>query len=625
MRFYCVLALAVVAAGSAQATGEDGVSGLWVCETGFPVGLAGQLTLTRTGDGWQGTIGGASAEGKARGSEVRLAFPDEGGLFRGYLDRGGGLSRGFWVRREVTDDLRYPEGATQGYAMPLDLRPSGTGRWQAEVAPLPDPFTLYLNVFRGEGGTLKAAIRNPEMHHHGPAMQLFANLDGDRLRLGAAAEPSEGDLIATVRQDPERIEMRWEPLKRRIALTRATPAQAALFTARPRGEAKYVYRRPADLGDGWRTARAGDLGVDEAALAGAVQRIIDIDPSAPRAWLIHSMAVAYKGRLILDEYFYGHGADVPHDMRSASKTFSSVTLGAAMMDGAKLGPETRLYEVVAPLGPFAWHDARKDRITLAHVMTHTTGLACDDNAQSPSPGGEDVMQTQRAQPDWWKFTLDLPAVFEPGERYAYCSGAISLTGAALTHGTGEWLPALFDRTVARPLQFGRYHWNVMPTGEGYLGGGAFVRTRDFLKLGQAYLDGGVWNGKRVVTEEWVRESIAAQTRISPDTTGVSGDAFAMAYYDEDEGYAWHHISVKSGDQAYRAYHGNGNGGQLLLVVPQFDLAVMFTAGNYRQGLWNRERDEITGGMIIPALGRGPGTLPGSGGTPRGYRSPPASH
>ena len=213
-----------------------------------------------------------------------------------------------------------------------------------------------------------------------------------------------------------------------------------------------------------------------------------------------------------------------------------------MLDGAKISPQTKLYEVMAPLGPFGNPDPRKDRITLAHVMTHTTGLACDDNAESPSPGGEDVMQTQRAQPNWWKFTLDLPIVHEPGARYAYCSGGISLTGGALTMATGEWLPALFDRTIAKPLQFGSYYWNVMPTGEGYLGGGAFVRTRDFLKVGQAYLDGGVWNGRRIVTEAWVKDSIAAQARISPETTGVSGDAFANDYYDEDEGYAWHHIT-----------------------------------------------------------------------------------
>lgn len=601
----CLIAFAQFPVPIALAATADEILGLWAFETSFPVGHSGVLTLVRRGSAWEGSIEGATTTAQAVDGKFRLVFPDEGGTFRGFLDEDGRLTRGFWQRREMLDDLRYPEGASQAYAMPLALRSAGTDRWQARVEPLPDPFMLYLNIFRDEGGTLKAAIRNPEHHRYGPAMQLFATLEGERLRLGAAAERGEDDLLATIRQNPERIEMRWEGLRRTLTLTRATPTQAANFTARPRTDPPYVYRVPQDLGDGWPIARAGDLGVDEAALARAVQRIIDIDPSSQRAWLIHSMAIAYKGKLILDEYFYGNGPDIPHDMRSASKTFSSVVLGAAMMEGTKISPQTKIYEVMAPLGPFANPDPRKERMTLAHAMTHTTGLACDDGADRPSTGGENVMQTQRAQPDWWRFTLDLPIVHEPGTRYAYCSGGISLTGGALTLATGEWLPALFDRTIAKPLQFGRYYWNLMPTGEGYVGGGAFVRTRDFLKIGQAYLDGGVWNGRRIVTEQWVRDSLAPHVQISPETTGRTGDDFRSFYYEVPEGYAWHHIKVRSFDQQHPAFHGNGNGGQLLLILPQFDLAVMFTAGNYRQGLWNRERDDIVGEMILPALNRGP--------------------
>jgi CubicO group peptidase (beta-lactamase class C family) len=602
-----VLSVVAVAANAADAAAENRILGLWAYETRFPVGHAGELTLTRRGAAWQGAIDGASAEAAAADGKFRLVFPDEGGAVRGYVDDAGRLTRAYWARREILDDPRYPEGAAQAYAMPLALRAAGGDRWRATVTPLPDPVMFYLSILRDDAGAMKAAIRNPEHHRYGPAMQMFASLEGDRLRLGKEATPGDDDVVATVSRDGQHIELWWDGLRRRIAFTRATPAQAAHFTARPPGEPKYAYREPADTGDGWPRARARDLGVDETALERAVQRIIDINPSANRAWLIHSMAIAYKGKLILDEYFYGNGPEIPHDMRSASKTFSSVMLGAAMLEGAKISPETKLYEVMAPLGPFNNPDPRKDRITLGHAMTHTTGLACDDNAESPSTGGEDVMQSQRAQPDWWKFTLDLPIVHEPGERYAYCSGGISLMGGALTYSTGEWLPALFDRTIARPLQFQSYYWNLMPTGEGYLGGGAFVRTRDFLKIGQAYLDGGVWNGRRIATEAWARDAIVPHAHISEKTTGVTGEAFANAYYDTDEGYAWHIINVKSGDKVYRAYHGNGNGGQLLLVLPQFDLVAMFTAGNYRQGLWNRERDDIVGEMILPALNRGAST------------------
>jgi CubicO group peptidase (beta-lactamase class C family) len=179
---------------------------------------------------------------------------------------------------------------------------------------------------------------------------------------------------------------------------------------------------------------------------------------------------------------------------------------------------------------------------------------------------------------------------------------MNLMGAALTTATRTWLPELFERTVARPLQFGLHHWNLSPTDEGYLGGGSWLRPRDLLKVGQAYLDGGVWNGRRIVDTSWIARSTAPHMRISPATTGLSAEEFPNSYGEGDDGYAWHLGAVRSGERTYRDYAASGNGGQLLIVVPELDLVVVFTGGNYRQGgIWSGWKDEIVGGEIIPAI------------------------
>jgi CubicO group peptidase (beta-lactamase class C family) len=236
-------------------------------------------------------------------------------------------------------------------------------------------------------------------------------------------------------------------------------------------------------------------------------------------------------------------------------------------------------------------------------MTHTSGLACDDNDDA-SPGNEGTMQGQDRQPDWWKYTLDLLMAHDPGSRYAYCSANMNLMGAALTSATGTWLPELFERTIARPLQFGPYHWNLMPTGEGYLGGGAYVRPRDLLKVGQAYLDGGVWQGRRIVETSWVARSTEPVVEISPATTGLDPELFPEYYLAGADGYAWHLNGVRTGDRVLRDYAATGNGGQMLIVIPELDLAVVFTGGNYMQGgIWNRWRNDIVGGGIVPSIRR----------------------
>ena len=82
------------------------IVGLWVFQTEFPVGPEGELALTRRGDVWRGAIGGLEAEGRVRDGAVRIDFPNGGGVFRGVIDARGVLERGYWARREMTEELK---------------------------------------------------------------------------------------------------------------------------------------------------------------------------------------------------------------------------------------------------------------------------------------------------------------------------------------------------------------------------------------------------------------------------------------------------------------------------------------------------------------------------------------
>lgn len=601
------IALLALAGRPARAD-DDPAVGLWVYQSASHPGLRGELTVTRKGASWRAVLSGAESHVAVTGNEVRFEFPDGKGAFRGVAS--GAAIDGFWIQPGgAAYDPRDPGRTSYSFATPLSLRKVRGDVWRGTVRPLEDRFTLYVKIHRDPEGALVAAIRNPERNDQGGASLYRVSRTGDQVRFSHRPSPGAPELVheGTLVRAPERLRLSWPALGRTVELVRRTPAQAAPFFPRPPGT-RYAYRRPPATGDGWATARARDVGIDEAALTSLVQKLIDGDPAARRPQLIHSMLVARRGKLVLEEYFFGFDRDTPHDVRSAGKTFASVMLGAAMMRGTRIAPDSKVYELLAGMGPFAHPDPRKSQITLAHLLTHTAGLACDDN-DDRSPGNEDTLRTQRAESSYWKYTLDLPIAHDPGARYAYCSANINLVGGALTTATGTWLPELFDTTIARPLSFGRYHWNLDRRNEGYLGGGARVLPRDLLKLGQAYLDGGVWRGRRIVDASWVARSTAPGVEISPATTGLDANAFQNAYITGAEGfskdgYAWHLVGVRAGDKAIAEFGASGNGGQLLLVIPELALVVVFTGGNYNQGgIWNRWRHDIVGAQLVSAIQR----------------------
>lgn len=578
----------------------DELVGIWRGTADHGPKLHGRLVVRKFRQGFVASMANHQTAFSGRGNELRLAFGHDGS-FRGRIDKNS--ISGFWIQPgRYVDNKGEPRDSTQLFATPVHLSRTGPGIWTGDVLPLPDRFTLWLSIFRGADGALTAAFRNPELNSTGGASRFSVDREGDRLRFSIKRDATESIQEAELLHGPERIRIAWKDIGSSLDLKRVSESEAAPFYARAPGSKPYVYSKPIQLGDGWRTARASTTGIDEQVLQSIVRDIASADPTARPPQLMHSILVAHRGKLVLEEYFYGFDRLTPHDIRSAGKTFGSIMLGTAPARNSGLSPESRIYDLMRPLGPFDKPDPRKAQITLAQLMTHTSGLACNDNDDN-SPGNEATMQSQTAEHDWWRYTLSLPQLFAPGVRYAYCSANSNLIGGALTKSTRIWLPELFRRTIAEPLQFGEWHWNLMPNGEGYLGGGAFLLPRDLLKVGQMYLDGGVWNGRRIVSAEWVRQTTKAAVEVTPATTGLTDEEFGNFYIRGRDGLAWHLSTLKSGGRTFSAYSANGNGGQLLIVVPAADLVVVFTGGNYGQGgVWLRWAPQIVGDKILSAIG-----------------------
>ena len=146
-----------------------------------------------------------------------------------------------------------------------------------------------------------------------------------------------------------------------------------------------------------------------------------------------------------------------------------------------------------------------------------------------------------------------------------------------------------NQQFAAPLDIHHYHLNLGPHNTAYMGGGIQMRPRDFMKLGQLFLAGGRWKGRQIISKEWADRSTRPHSSI---------------YAKNDYGYAWWIKQYHLGDKTYRAFRAAGNGGQDLTVIPDLDLVVLFTGGNYNQGpIWWKWSDELLPQYILPAVMR----------------------
>lgn len=516
--------------------------------------------------------------------ETHVASPSRSGATAINFSDGGRLMLFAPGSSTLTAQWIQPATVTYGgqYATPIVLSKHGADDWVGAIRPVRDATHLFLTITQNADGTLGAFVRNPETNAGARIGVRTFVVNGNSVTLRASGKP---DIDGTYDPQANTLRFSFDGYPAPFTFAKADPASAPGFAPRP-GQQSYVYQPPTRGDDGWQTASLTDVGLDPAKVTAFVASIL-ASPSSPNSPYITSVSIARHGKLVFDEYFYGYDAATPHDVRSAGKSITTLMVGEAMEGDRKLTPDSLVYDVLPQYDDALSSDPRKKTITVADLMTMSSGLACDDNDDN-SPGNEDTMESQTAVPDWYRYTLALPVVVDPGSKAVYCSGGINVLGAVIVAATHGSLADYFYTKFAEPMQFGAYALPLMPApiSDAYMAGGGQFLPRDFLKFGQLILDGGMWNGRRIIDGRFLASAVEPRSALNAPG---------------DYGYGWHLSTFAVGGVSYPAINAGGNGGQLLFVIPKLDMTVMITAANYGQyGIWRHFQTDPFVNYLIPA-------------------------
>lgn len=299
----------------------------------------------------------------------------------------------------------------------------------------------------------------------------------------------------------------------------------------------------------------------------------------------HSVLVSKSGKLIYERYFHGYNANISHDMRSASKSISSSIAGLAKDNKLFKSVDQSIFEFM-PQEYQAYRNTEKSKIDLKSLLTMSSGLdAIDFGIERNSLGSEDNYQQSS---DWVGTILSAPMINPPNIHAFYGSANPYLLGVALDSIVPSPLEFYMDQNLFQSLGITNYIIQTDMTGRPYFGGGMYMTPRDMMKFGQLYLNLGKWKGKQIISKEWVEQTFTNYRQLE-NTNQKNG-----------YGYLWWFGQYKVGGKIINSVEARGAGGQYIFVIPEEDLVVVITSGNYRNGK-TQQPEKILENYILPHI------------------------
>jgi CubicO group peptidase (beta-lactamase class C family) len=351
---------------------------------------------------------------------------------------------------------------------------------------------------------------------------------------------------------------------------------------------------PLTLDDAWPIDKPENVGLDGARLCGIAARLKADNAN------VHAVVIVRHGRLVFEQYFSGYDdpwgvpdgqfdfdATTKHDMRSVSKSVTSLLLGIAIDRRLIAGvdePVVKFFPEFATLKTPGW-----DIITLRNLLTMSSGVKWEENLSWTDPRNDEPHLGQDLDPI--RYILAKPIAAPPDAVWNYNGGGTDLLGSIIERVSGKPFDVFAREALFQPLGITDWEWKTYQNGKFSPAAGLRLRPRDAAKIGQLVLNRGNWNGQQIVAAAWIAQSIAPRFQ----AIGYFGGLF---FY----GYQWWLGRTLSGDREVTWIAAIGLGGQRIFIVPDLDLVVMTTAGLYASPRQGNAALDILYSFAIPSVG-----------------------
>ena len=349
----------------------------------------------------------------------------------------------------------------------------------------------------------------------------------------------------------------------------------------------YVYTVPSQTDDGWETNSLADVGMDETPIAQFMNELLNNIEHK-----IHSILIIKNGKLVFEEYFPGYAfyngpltefdRETKHNLASVTKSFTSALIGLAIDHGFIQDEDQKVFFFFPEYNGLNNED--KDKITLEHLLTMTSGLEWDESTYLYTDPRNDLSQLWSTN-DPIRFILNRPIVTEPGTQFHYSSASTIVLGEIIHKATGLRADEFAREYLFTPIGVTDYQWRVLPNNVLYASGDLKLRPRDMAKLGDLYLHDGSWKGIQIISEWWVDKSTNSFISASPN------------WVNWDYGYQWWLYTHEVNTQHIESFSASGWGGQKIFVFRSLDMVVVTTAGYYDEP----QLEFQIGVLLIPTI------------------------